>query len=73
MCSQVAERQIQEFGRFLGEANSLVAEAWALGRKLSLSPGITHLVVEMDSKVLYDLIWGWLNWESSTEPNHFVL
>lgn len=52
-------RWILGFGRPLGVANSLMAEGWALqdGLRLARWMGIQNLYVELDAKVLYDLIW----------------
>lgn len=53
-------RWIGGFGRPLGITNSLMAEAWALREGLCLARrlGIQDLCIELDAKVLFNLIWG---------------
>ena len=46
------------FARSIGFATSITAEAWALrdGLKLALNAGVQSLIVELDAKVLVDLV-----------------
>ena len=49
---------IKGFARSIGYATSITAEFWALrdGLKLALNEGIQRLIVELDAKVVVDLI-----------------
>ncbi|PKI57332.1 hypothetical protein CRG98_022277 [Punica granatum] len=53
-------RWIRGFALFLGTTNSLVAELWAIheGLVMAKSLGIRSLWVELDAKVVMELIWG---------------
>lgn len=49
---------LKEFDRFLGVANSLDTKTWALRDGLSQAQDldITHLLVELDAKILFELV-----------------
>ena len=49
---------IRGYARSIGYASSIVAEFWALrdGLKMALNEGIQRLIVELDAKVVVDLI-----------------
>ena len=49
---------VKGFARSIGFATSVTAEFWALrdGLKLALSEGIQNLIVELDARVVVDLI-----------------
>ena len=49
---------VKGFARSIGFATSVTAEFWALrdGLKLALSEGIQNLIVELDARVVIDLI-----------------
>ena len=44
--------------RYIGVTTSIIAEFWALrdGLRLASQMGITHLAVELDAKVIVDLV-----------------
>ena len=49
---------IRGYARSIGYASSIVVEFWALrdGLKMALNEGIQRLIVELDAKVVVDLI-----------------
>ena len=49
---------IKGYMRYIGISTSIIAEFWALRDSLTLASqlGITHLAVELDAKVVVDLI-----------------
>ncbi|KAL0006134.1 hypothetical protein SO802_013695 [Lithocarpus litseifolius] len=53
-----SRRWIEGFARSIGFTTSITAEFWALrdGLKLALSEGIQNLIVELDARVVIDLI-----------------
>ena len=49
---------VQDFARKFGKTSSVIAEFWALrdGLTMATQLGLTNLEVEMDSKVVIDLV-----------------
>ena len=49
---------IKGFARYIGYTTSIIAEFWALrdGLKLAIQLGVQNLEVELDAKVIIDLI-----------------
>lgn len=59
----------------LGEANSMVAERWALREWLLLADriGIQFLCIELDANVVFDLTWGQISNKLTSDATRFCM